>query len=412
MPMFYTIKGFLAAIVANDGSLVLKYMEHKRKDEWLAHRYDGNSGLHMAVRHARFSMIQLLAKHGFSVNDQNAKGLTPLDLALRNNDAARAHRLAKVLLDLGADANASGTNDTPLKQSVARGYALTSELLIGKGVDINAGNPLQAALNDQSMRKVALLLLQKGATLESAGAAPVLVAAMRGTTELIPALLEKGADIAATDGSGRTALHRAVEFGQSETLKWLLENSSLDVNSQDGEGRTPLHRAVQSENYAMIAPLLSAGARPDIADNLQMTPVQWAVQKNYAPAIRQLEAKDHEQKSKAATPLTAGVNMLPADEAETWVRLGQHQVARVGIYPAVGRRLTEIFNFETRGIMIISENLKTGAESITPLTPFDSVSEAALEKALSAFRELGGTADNSILGKGAPKRLLPGPQGS
>jgi hypothetical protein len=97
------------------------------------------------------------------------------------------------------------------------------------------------------------------------------------------------------------------------------------------------------------------------------------------------------------TALTASAEALPHGDTEMWTRMGGHQVARVGVYPALGRRLTEIFNFESRERLIISENLKTGAESVTPPASFDEISEGLLKKACASFRELGGEADEAAV---------------
>jgi len=77
------------------------------------------------------------------------------------------------------------------------------------------------------------------------------------------------------------------------------------------------------------------------------------------------------------------------------------------------RKLTEIFNFESRDRMVVFENLKNGAEKIMPLESFDALPEETLRKVFLKFTQLGGKADEgmvfrrSILDK-KPSRLKPG----
>ena len=90
--------------------------------------------------------------------------------------------------------------------------------------------------------------------------------------------------------------------------------------------------------------------------------------------------------------------------------MGEAQVARVGVYPALARRLTHIFNFESRERLIITENLKTGAESVTNPEKFDALEEGHLAKALAAFRELGGKVeDSAVFARSPGKKPLPQP---
>jgi hypothetical protein len=110
---------------------------------------------------------------------------------------------------------------------------------------------------------------------------------------------------------------------------------------------------------------------------------------------------------KRATPLNATADQLPARDAETWVLMGEQKIARVSVHPALKRRLTEIFNFESRERLIISENLRTQAETLSPPVSFDATPEKLLAKALDALRDLGGSAeDDAVFGTRLPKKTL------
>jgi hypothetical protein len=97
----------------------------------------------------------------------------------------------------------------------------------------------------------------------------------------------------------------------------------------------------------------------------------------------------------AETPAYAG--------NDKWLRTGEQHVTHISEIPNINRRLTEIFNFETRERTVIHENLNTGAETVAPPESFDRVSEAALRRAIEAFEKLGGKLDETqILGARKP----------
>jgi hypothetical protein len=91
----------------------------------------------------------------------------------------------------------------------------------------------------------------------------------------------------------------------------------------------------------------------------------------------------------------------PKETSEAWVRMGSKAIAHVGVYPEAQRKLTDIFNFESRQHFMVTESLKTHAEITTPPVSFDSLSQATLEKALEEFTKAGGAADKDFVLRGA-----------
>ena len=57
-------------------------------------------------------------------------------------------------------------------------------------------------------------------------------------------LINRGANVNASDNRGATALHLSVVTGHLEAVKLLVNAPELDVNAQDGSGDTALHEAV------------------------------------------------------------------------------------------------------------------------------------------------------------------------
>ena len=86
------------------------------------------------------------------------------------------------------------------------------------------------------------------------------------------------------------------------------------------------------------------------------------------------------------------------EESETWKRSGRHRPTHV--FETPGRRLTEIFNFETRERITLSENLALKAETMGPRETFDTLSSQALARAFNEFIRAGGSAEpEHVFGK-------------
>ncbi|XP_047104634.1 poly [ADP-ribose] polymerase tankyrase-1-like [Schistocerca piceifrons] len=84
-------------------------------------------------------------------------------------------------------------------------------------------------------------------------------AADRGAVGELRALIAAGADVAARDGGGETALHCAALRGDVEAAR-LLVGAGAAVDARDDGGWTPLHHAALSGRAEVAAELLVAGA--------------------------------------------------------------------------------------------------------------------------------------------------------
>ena len=87
------------------------------------------------------------------------------------------------------------------------------------------------------------------------------------TEEAATFLISRGADVAARDNNGRTAI-----FSCGETLLDLFLNAGLQINQQDNAGRTPAHEQ-KLNHQAPLRALVQRGALLTIADKLGATPL-------------------------------------------------------------------------------------------------------------------------------------------
>jgi hypothetical protein len=231
------------------------------------------------------------------------------------------------------------------------------------------------------------------------GATPLMAAIRAQRTKSVIALLDNGANPDAHDNDYTYPLHNAAFQGDLDSVKALIKaKAALDLRIR-ANSRTALHWAVDKGYADIVAALLEAGADTTLPDNANNTPMDVARKKNRMHVIQLLEQA---RQKRDAAPEPAALQQAPArktpedgiraDVQEEWVLTGGSRVTHVGRYPEINRRLTEIFNFESRERLVIAENLKTGAESMTPPESFDAISEDALVKAFAAYQKLGGAA--------------------
>ncbi len=81
-----------------------------------------------------------------------------------------------------------------------------------------------------------------------------------GATDVVEYLLQQGANPNAKSSDGRTALHYAAFFKKNKALIPLLKRFNADLDIFDNTGKTPLHTAALYENSDVIGKLGSVGA--------------------------------------------------------------------------------------------------------------------------------------------------------
>jgi ankyrin repeat protein len=98
-------------------------------------------------------------------------------------------------------------------------------------------------------------------------------AALRGDSSVLRDMLEYGADVNTRSEAGRTPLAVAARAGQGHIVQQLID-ANADLNAQDDiSGLSPLHLAAEQHHPAIVRRLLQAGARVDITNQWQQTPL-------------------------------------------------------------------------------------------------------------------------------------------
>jgi thiosulfate/3-mercaptopyruvate sulfurtransferase len=91
------------------------------------------------------------------------------------------------------------------------------------------------------------------------GATPLMRAAQKGEVEMARKILAAGADVAALNADGNSALWLAC-FGENLALLDLLLEAGADIDHCNDNGATALMFAASSSRTAMVAHLLQRGA--------------------------------------------------------------------------------------------------------------------------------------------------------
>jgi ankyrin repeat protein len=228
------------------------------------------------------------------------------------------------------------------------------------------------------------LLIERGAKTENRNNSdyhPLLQATHDRKLEVAQRLIKAGVNLEAVNSSGFTALIFAAHENAPKSLQLLID-SGANLDAQDRVGNTALHYAAVKGYAGLVRQLLDAGASRDVP-NANMNTAADLAAKDY-PRIADM--------IRGVLPQLEVASVVPAVEDTVWKRTDASEVARVSEKPAIGYRVTEIFNFSAGLYTQIARNLETNAESQSSKTFNQLADSAALEAARNALIQLGGDA--------------------
>jgi hypothetical protein len=161
-------------------------------------------------------------------------------------------------------------------------------------------------------------LLQRKADVNATqpdGATAIQWAAWRNDLQLAEALIAAGADVKAANREGATALWLASENGSAPMIGKLLA-AGADANERTPNGETPLMMAARNGNLDALKVLLDHKADPAVKENLRgTTALIWAVDQSHPEAVKLLIARGADVNA-ASAPDTrnSALNLAPTIE--------------------------------------------------------------------------------------------------
>ncbi len=356
-----------------------------------------NDTLHTAVRSGDGNTVNKLLDSGADANARDEMGSTPLieaawagnveiarSLLQHGADVNAAHREAestaleyavltgrtavvKLLLTAGADTTRRYRHDqTVLHLAAARGFPeilalLASAHVATNPIDANGNTPLdEAVLHDRA--ECVRFLVAHGADIKyihpADGRGPVHEASIKGFSDLLPILVDAGADPVLRDRSGQTPLDLALAYKNTEVVAALLKlgshvwksqavaeeametavlkgyieivrillQSGFDVSKPTTSGSTYLHDAALKNQKKIAELLLRCGIRPNVLNRTGSTPLHDAALGGSVDVINllldqgaSLNAIDRES---GATPLMLAASLNRASAVAVLLQRG------------------------------------------------------------------------------------------
>jgi len=228
---------------------------------------DGKTPLYIAVQEKRESLIPVLLQYGSEIFAADNEGMTPFDLAVRNNDG-----IVNMLVTQETVNQRDSAGNTMLHSAVRnRG---NSEL-IGRILDyrsiVDARNrdgdtALHIAVRMNQRENGEFLISRKADifSLNSSGESPLYIAfsASGGLREWIinPATITK------RDGLGNNMLHYAVQWNLNSVIPVVIR-SGISVEEANATGETPVFLAIKTDSPSTIRTLVENNANLSARDS-------------------------------------------------------------------------------------------------------------------------------------------------
>jgi ankyrin repeat protein len=341
----YLIATFGDAVVAEVIAAVVSFHTLDQADpEAEAFREALNRARDRAIARGELDILTLIIQAGADIDRKGHYGLTPLmDACTRPHP--NTCEIMKLLLRHGADPNATDDGGDNLPMRILAGHSGKREeldtivpLLLDHGLDVNAKNRFGKTLlqlacwwgrlnlvqlliqrgasihkDDRALgallvevteggnrpvvpgqhKEIVRLLIENGAdvdTTNGSGDTVLMFACKQGHVDLADFLLKKGADINRMNShalDGQTALMGAAWYAQVEAVKLLLGHGA-DIHAVDRGKETALFKAASQGHAGVVGILLENGASVDARDYRGNTPLLHAASRGYAGVVELL----------------------------------------------------------------------------------------------------------------------------
>lgn len=270
----------------------------------------GMSPLHAAMNRGDDALIGMLLERGCDMFDKNKQDVTPFMLACQSGQL----KFVKEHFDASKAAEKSKNGQTCLLYATYSNQAgvvkyLCEQTDLVNVADKNGQTPLKVAVSYDNPDMVMTLLKHSAdpnvKSVNDYDFAPIIAASNNANPKIVVALLEAGAKTTALEPqTGNQALHVACrsaspQFGQAnpELMKraakviQALLDAEADPNAKNKSEQTPLEIAIQS-NFAQGIDLLIRRTKDVDIDLGQKSFLHWACEMNMANAVEVLLERD------------------------------------------------------------------------------------------------------------------------
>ncbi|XP_035380154.1 ankyrin repeat and EF-hand domain-containing protein 1a [Electrophorus electricus] len=263
----------------------------------LAEPREGTCALHAASAANHADVAELLLARGARPDVRDKRGRTPVMLAAELGHDGVVAVLAKHHADMrltdGAGRGVLFYCLCPTKR-----HMRCMQVALASAVDVNnvcsEGVPLflKACENACDWEGMCLILLESGAdpsaTSQTTGRTALMEAVRCGATELVKAILKRGANLNAVDTKRLHAVHLAAQGGHFELIR-MLSAYAADMGVTTTEGDTALHYAARGDFADCCRFLAQRGCNPKLKNLEGVTPRQIAKDLGYKASVRELK---------------------------------------------------------------------------------------------------------------------------